>query len=277
MVFSYLMTVIAFVFAFIAIVPLFSILLKIIVEGLPNFSWQVFTTLPAPVGMEGVPDGFGNAIWGTLTMVALASLVSIPIGILTAIFLSEFSRKGSPLADALRFVVQVLSGVPSIVVGLFAYAVIVLRTGGFSALAGSLALAVVMLPIVILTTEEALKLVPVSQRLASAGMGATRFQTVFRVVIPIALPGITTGVLLAVARAAGETAPLIFTALFSQNWPEGLLNPSPSLSVLIYNYASSPFLQQNQMAWTASVVLVTLVLLTNILSRIATRKRMKLR
>jgi phosphate transport system permease protein len=277
MIFSYLMTGLAFILSAIALLPLFSILAKILIEGLPNFSWDVFTALPAPVGMEGVIDGFGNAIVGTLVMVALASVVSIPIGVLTAIFLSEFSSKGSFTSNALRFIVQVMSGVPSIVVGVFAYALIVVNTKSFSAIAGGLALAVVMLPIIVLTTEEALKLVPVSQRLASAGLGATRFQTIFRVVVASAIPGITTGVLLAVARAAGETAPLIFTALFSLNWPEGLTEPTPSLSVLIYNYASSAFVQQNKMAWTASVVLVTLVLIANILSRLATRQRLKLR
>ncbi len=272
--FTYIMTAIAFVFSIIALTPLFSILYKILSEGLPNLSLTVFTSLPAPVGMEGVTDGFANALLGTLMMVSLASIVSIPIGILTALFLTEFLTRGSWGSDVLRFSIQVLSGVPSIVVGVFTYAVLVLTTKTFSAIAGSVALAIVMLPIVTLTTEEALKLVPVPQRLASSGLGATRFQTIFQVVLPAALPGITTGVLLAVARSAGETAPLIFTALFSLSWPEGLTQPTPSLAVLIYNYAVSAFAQQNKMAWTASVVLVGLVLLTNILSRLATRKRM---
>lgn len=274
-IFTYLMTGIAFVFSIIALTPLFSILYKILLEGLPNLSPVVFTSLPAPVGMQGVTDGFANALQGTLIMVGLASLVSIPIGILTAIFLTEFLTRGSLFGDLMRFSVQVLSGVPSIVVGVFTYAILVLTTKTFSAIAGSFALGIVMLPIVVLTTEEALKLVPVSQRLASSALGATRFQTISQVVLPAAMPGITTGVLLAVARAAGETAPLIFTALFSLSWPEGLNQPTPSLSVLIYNYAVSAFAQQNRMAWTASVVLVGLVLLTNILSRVATRKRME--
>lgn len=273
-IFSTVMTGVAFVFSIIALTPLFSILYKILLEGLPNLSPVVFTSLPAPVGMQGVTDGFANALQGTLIMVGIASLISIPIGILTAIFLTEFLTRGSWFADLMRFSVQVLSGVPSIVVGVFTYAILVLTTKTFSAIAGSFALGIVMLPIVVLTTEEALKLVPVTQRLASSGLGATRFQTIFKVVLPAALPGITTGVLLAVARSAGETAPLIFTALFSLSWPEGLNQPTPSLSVLIYNYAVSAFAQQNRMAWTASVVLVGLVLLTNILSRVATRKRM---
>ncbi|HAZ46907.1 MAG TPA: phosphate ABC transporter, permease protein PstA, partial [Cyanobacteria bacterium UBA11371] len=145
--------------------------------------------------------------------------------------------------------------------------------GGFSALAGGFALSILMLPVVALTTEEALKLVPISQRLASSALGATRFQTTFKIVVATALPGVTTGILLAVARAAGETAPLVFTALFSDNWPDGLFNPTPSLSVLIYNYANSPFPEQNNLAWTASVVLVSLILLISVASRMVTRRR----
>ena len=277
MLFTYLMNGVAFVLAGLAMLPLFSILFKILTEGVSRISPEVFTALPAPVGMEGVPNGFANAIIGTFTMVGLASIVSIPIGGLTGIYLSEFSRRGSRLADTVRFLLQVLSGVPSIVVGVFAYGAVVLTTKTFSAYAGSFALSVIMIPIVALTTEEALKLVPVPLRLASAGLGASRFQTTFRVVVATALPAITTGTLLAVARAAGETAPLIFTALFSQNWSEGLDKPTASLSVLIYNYSLSAFVEQNQMAWTAAVVLVFLVLTTNILSRLATRRRLKLR
>jgi phosphate transport system permease protein len=223
------------------------------------------------VGLEGVPNGFANAIQGTVIMVSLATLISIPIGVLTAIYLSEFGKQQA-IAQAVRFITTILSGVPSIVVGVFAYAVIVLHFK-FSALAGSFALAVIMLPIVVLTTEEALKLVPMQQRLASAALGASPLQTT-RTVISTALPGITTGILLAVARAAGETAPLIFTALFTQGWSQGLLQPSPSLSVMIYNYANSAYVQQNQLAWTASVILVGMVLLTNLLSRLITRKRL---
>ena len=265
------MTTIAFLGTAIALLPLLAILLKILWEGLPHLKWEVLTSLPAPVGMEGVPNGFANAIQGTVIMVSIASLISIPIGVVTAIYLSEFG-KGRTIAQAVRFVVTILSGVPSIVVGVFAYAVIVLHYK-FSALAGSFALAVIMLPIVVLTTEEALKLVPMQQRLAAAALGANALQTT-RTVLASALAGITTGVLLAVARATGETAPLIFTALFTQGWSQGLLQPAPSLSVMIYNYANSAYEQQNQLAWTASVILVAMVLLTNLLSRFITRKRL---
>jgi phosphate transport system permease protein len=274
--FSIAMNVIAFTLAGLALLPLFSILFKILVEGLPHLSLEAFTSLPAPLGMDDVPNGFANAIQGTLIMVSLASVLSIPIGLATGIFLSEFS-KGSALAGVIRFLVQVLSGVPSIVVGVFAYAVIVIPFRGFSAWAGAFALAVIMVPIISLTTEEALKLIPVNQRLGSAALGATRFQTIFKAVVAPAIPGITTGILLAISRAAGETAPLIFTALFSLNWAEGLSSPTPSLSVLIYNYASSAYKEQNELAWTASAVLVGLVLCANILSRVATSRRIQLR
>lgn len=274
--FSYFMNAIAFGLTGLALLPLLAILIEILRQGVPHLKWEVFVSLPAPVGLTGVPNGFANAIMGTLIMVGIAALLSIPVGVMTAIFLAEFSQ-GSAIASGIRFITTVLSGVPSIVVGVFAYGVIVLATKHFSALAGGFALAVIMLPIVVLTTEEALKLVPVSQRLASAALGTSRFQTTFRVVVTAALPGIVTGILLAVARVSGETAPLLFTALFSQNWPQGLDSPSPSLSVMIFNYANSPFVEQNQLAWTASLVLVGMILLTSILSRLATRSRLKIR
>src|SRR6476646_7598131 len=224
--FSYGMSAIAFSLAGLALLPLLAILGKILAEGIPVFKWEMLVSLPAPAGVVDVPNGFAHAILGTLTMVGLASLLSIPIGILTAIFLVEF-KADAAWARIVRFMTTVLSGVPSIVVGVFAYGVIVLNTHSFSAIAGAFALAVIMLPIVVLTTEEALKLVPIPQRLASAALGGSRVQTTWRIVVTSALPGITTGVLLAIARAAGETAPLLFTALFSQSWLEGLTNPAP--------------------------------------------------
>jgi phosphate transport system permease protein len=266
------MTAIAFLLAGLALLPLLAILWEILRQGLPNLKWDVFTSLPAPVGVTDIPNGFGNAIVGTLMMVGIASLISIPVGVLTGIFLSEFGQ-GTAIASFVRFITTILTGVPSIIAGVFAYGVIVLTTKSFSSVAGGFALAVIMLPIVALTTEEALKLVSTPQRLASAALGANRFQTTFLVVVAAAIPAITTGVLLAVARAAGETAPLLFTALFSQVWPEGLFSPTPSLSVLIYNYATSPFIEQNQMAWTAAVVLVSIVLCISIISRLVIRRR----
>lgn len=269
------MTVVVFLLTALAVLPLLAILIEILHRGIPHLKPEVFVSLPAPVGLEGVPNGFANAILGTLIMVGIASSISIPFGLMTGIFLSEFSQ-GSTVSGAIRFITTILTGVPSIIAGVFAYGVIVLNpiTKGFSALAGGFALSVLMLPIVALTTEQALKLVPTNQRLASAALGASRLQTTFRVVVAAAVPAITTGVLLAVARAAGETAPLIFTALNSQIWPQGLFSPTASLSVLIYNYANSPDTEQNQLAWTASVVLVGLVLCISIISRLVTRKRL---
>lgn len=273
-IFSVGMTALAFALTALALLALIAILIEILRQGFPYLKPEAFVSLPAPVGLEGVPNGFANAIVGTLMMVGIASLLSIPFGIMTGIFLSEFGQ-ASASTSFVRFVNTILTGVPSIIAGVFAYGVIVLTTKEFSAVAGGFALAVIMLPIVTLTTEQALKLIPTHQRLASAALGASHFQTTFRVVITAAIPAITTGILLAVARAAGETAPLLFTALFSQNWPEGLFSPTPALSVLIYNYATSPFAEQNQLSWSASVVLVGLVLCINILARLVTRRRLK--
>ncbi len=274
--FTYGMSAIAVLLTSLALLPLLSILFEILRQGLPNLKLDVLTSLPAAVGDTSVPNGFANAIQGTVLMVSIASLMSVPIGVATAVYLSEIG-KNSAIARTVRFVMSILSAVPSIVVGVFAYGVVVLSTifeyRGFSALAGAFALAVIMLPIIVLATEEALKLVPNHQRLASAALGANSVQTIFSIVLKSALPSITTGVLLAIARASGETAPLIFTALFSQSWVEKVLNPTPSLSVMIYNYATSADSQQNQLAWTASVVLLSIVILTNLLSRFITRKQ----
>lgn len=265
-------TFLALLLTGLALLPLLAILYEILSRGLPGLTWATLTSLPAPVGVTDIPNGFANAILGTLTMVGIASLISIPLGIFTAVYLSEFGRKRRT-AQIVRFVANILSGVPSIVVGVFAYGVIVLATKTFSAIAGGFALAVIMLPIITLATEEALKLIPTSQRLASAALGANSLQTTFKIVVMAALPGIVTGVLLAVARAAGETAPILFTALFTQNFAQGLFEPTASLPVLIYNYATSAYEEQNKLAWTASAILVGIVLVISFLSRLATRKR----
>ncbi len=270
------MSSLAYVLAILALIPLLAMMWAIFSKGMPHLTGDVFTQLPAPAGMKNVPSGFANAVIGTLLMVAIAAGISLPLGILTAIFLSEFGKR-SAFADAVRFLITILSAAPSIVVGVFAYGVIVLPLKGFSALAGGFALSIIMLPIVALSTEEALKLVPNSQRLASAALGAGLARTTMRVVIARAFPTILTTALLAIARAAGETAPLIFTALFSQNWLENVMGPSASLSVLIFNYANSPFKDQNNFAWAAAVILVGMVLFTNLLSRFVTRKYLKQR
>jgi len=263
--FTYAMNAIAFFFTGLALIPLLSLLWEILVRGISGLKPEMFVKTV-------IDNGFGNAILGTITMVLIGALLSIPTGIMTGIFLAEFSQT-NPLTGLVRFITNIFTGVPSIVVGIFAYGVIVLVTKGFSAIAGGFALAVIMLPVIVLTTEESLKLIPTTQRLASAALGGTRFQTTFRIVFTAAIPGITTGILLAVARAAGETAPLIFTALFSLDWSEGLLSPTASLPVLIFNLYNDPDPQKNQLVWTTSIVLLSLVLCVSILSRLIISKR----
>ena len=260
----------AWVVALIASVPLFSVLYMLIVEGGARLSSELFTELP-PAGFE-LGGGFGNAIIGTLVMVGIAALISIPIGILTAVFLAELGPD-SRLGATTRFLAKVLTGFPSILAGVFVYAVIVLAMGTYSALAGGVSLAVLMLPTVILTAEEAMKMVPRKMKDAALGMGCTRTQMIWQVVLPTALPGILTGVMLAVARVAGESAPLLFTALFSNYWLSSLREPTASLSILIYNFSSMPFENQIELAWAASLVLVLIVLVFNIISRVIGRAR----
>ena len=199
---------------FFALIPLFAVLWMLIWRGGQKLSLALFTQLPpAPLEQGG---GFGNAIVGTLIMVGLAALITVPLGVLTGVFLAE--AKTSKLAEAVRFAAKVLTGFPSILAGVFAYGAVVLVTGGYSAVAGAIALSILMLPTIILTSENAISMVPAKMKEASIGMGATGVQTVWMVLLPTAMPGILTGVMLAVARAAGETAPLLFTALFSNYW-----------------------------------------------------------
>jgi phosphate transport system permease protein len=227
--------------------------------------------LPPPPGLEG--GGIANAILGTLIIIAIATVISVPFGIMAAIYLSEFSE-GNKLAENVRFAVNVLSGVPSIIAGVFVYALLVSSNfTGYSAVAGGVALAILMLPTIIRTTDEALKIVPQEVRWASVGLGASNYQTILKIVVPAAVPAIITGITLAIARAAGETAPLIFTALFSQFWPTGIFNPIASLAVLVYNFAIVPFEPQQELAWAGAFILVLLVLGTSIAARLAMRNR----
>lgn len=268
--FSSVMTGVAIVFTLMALIPLFAILIYVFIQGASRLSLDLFTQLPPPPLVKG--GGFGNAIVGTLLMVGIASALSIPFGVAAAIFLSEFARD-TKLANTVDFFTNVLSGVPSIVIGVFAYALVVLKTGTFSAFAGGVALAVLMLPTIVRTAAEALEAVPRDYRQASVGLGATQFQTVVRIVLPAAIPAIVTGVMLAIARAAGETAPLIFTALFNQYWARGVWEPTASLAVLVFNFAIVPYKNQQELAWAGSLVLVAMVLLTSILARWVTKKR----
>lgn len=255
----------AWIVALIASIPLFSVLYMLIVKGGARLSTALFTELP-PAGFE-LGGGFGNAIVGTLVMVGLAALISIPIGILAAAFLAELGPN-SRVAVITRFLAKVLTGFPSILAGVFVYAAVVLTMGKYSAIAGGIALAVLMLPTVILTAEEAMKMVPRKMKDAAIGMGCTQTQTIWKVTLPTALPGILTGVILGIARVAGESAPLLFTALFSNYWLSSLREPTASLSILIYNFSSMPFDNQIELAWAASLVLVLIVLVFNVLSRI---------
>ena len=272
---SLLLTIGVWVAAIVAGIPLVSVLYMLILRGGARLSGSVFVELP-PAGFE-MGGGFGNAIVGTVLMIGIAALISIPVGILATVFLTELGPNNQ-LAQTARFATKTLTGLPSILAGVFAYAVVVLITGTYSAPAGGLALAVLMVPTVVLTAEEAIKAVPKITRDAAHGMGCTRSQVIWKVLLPTATPGILTGVMLAVARAAGETAPLLFTALFSGYWPfEGghprLMQPTASLAVLIYNFAGMPFDNQIDLAWAASLVLVLMVFVINVTSRLLGRRR----
>jgi phosphate transport system permease protein len=268
-----------------ALFPLFSVLYLLAVRGGKQLGLALLTELPPAAMMTG--GGFGNAIVGTVIIVGIAALISVPFGIFAAVYLAEFGPT-TRTALAVRFAAKVLTGLPSILAGVFAFATIVMATGGFSAPAGGIALALLMLPTIILTAEEAIKMVPGKMREAAIGMGATPFQLVWRVLLPTASPGILTGVMLAVARAAGETAPLLFTAVFSEFWmsrsfPEflpktlaDLMKPTPSLAVLIYNFSSSPFDNQIEFAWAAALVLVVLVLVFNLAGQALSRRAVRL-
>ncbi|MCX8102677.1 MAG: phosphate ABC transporter permease PstA [Geminicoccaceae bacterium] len=265
-----LLTVGAWLVALLAAVPLVSVLYMLIVQGGARLGLELLTELP-PAGFE-LGGGFGNAILGTLVMVGVAALIGIPIGVLGAIYLAEIAPDGR-LARTTRFLAKVLTGFPSILAGVFVYAILVLTMGTYSALAGGVALAVLMLPTIVLTAEEAIRMVPRKMKEAAVGMGCTRTQTIWQVMLPTALPAILTGIMLGIARVAGESAPLLFTALFSNYWLSSLAEPTASLSILIYNFSSMPFDNQIELAWAASLVLVLIVLVFNILSRLLGRPK----
>ena len=258
--------------AILASIPLISVIYMLIMEGGARLDFEAITALP-PAGFE-TGGGFGNAIVGTLTMVGIASALSIPIGTMAALYLAILNPN-SKTATVSRFLAKVLTGFPSILAGVFVYAVIVITTGTYSAWAGGVALAVLMLPTVTLAAEEAMKQVPQRMKDAAFGMGCTRTQVIFKVVLPTALPGIMTGVILAVAGAAGESAPLLFTALFSNYYMSELAEPTASLSILIYNFSGMPFENQIELAWTASLALVLLVLFFNIVARVVGRTKFR--
>jgi phosphate transport system permease protein len=267
-----MLTLLVWGIAILASIPLFSVIYMLIVEGGARLDIEALTEIP-PAGFE-MGGGFGNAIIGTLVMVGIGSLISIPFGIMAALHLAILDPN-SKLATISRFLAKVLTGFPSILAGVFVYAVIVITTGTYSAWAGGVALAVLMLPTVTLAAEEAMKQVPQRMKDAAFGMGCTRTQVIMKVVLPTGLPGILTGVILAVAGAAGESAPLLFTALFSNYYMAELGEPTASLSILIYNFSGMPFDNQIELAWAASLVLVILVLFFNILARVVGRSKFK--
>lgn len=269
-VFGATMTTLVSIFTILILTPLAFIIFDVAREGIKQLGLRSFTELPPPPGLtEG---GFGHAIIGTLITLGVAAAISIPIGVLAAIYLSEFAR-GTRIAYWIKFSANVLTGVPAILCGLFAYSLVVLTMGSFSAFAGGVALSVLMLPIVMRTTEEGLLLVPREVRHASLGLGATNFQTIWNIVLPAALPAIATGITLSLARAGGEAAPLLFTALNNNFWSTDLFAPIATLPVLIYFFAIIPFKAQQEIAWAAALVLLGIILLVSISSRLLTRQK----
>jgi phosphate transport system permease protein len=251
----------------ITLLPLFIILTYLVLKGASSLNLAFFTHMPAPVGEKG--GGMANAIVGTLELIGLASLMGVPVGIGSGLYLA--AHRGSPFASAVRFGADVMMGVPSIVVGIFAYAVVVRPMGGFSTLAGAVALAVIMIPLVTRTTEEMLLLVPHELREAALALGVPGWRTTLWVVARTAASGIATGAILAIARIAGETAPLLFTAFGNRFWSTSLTSPIASLTVQVYTYAISPFPDWQRQAWAGALVLTTIVLALELGVRWVTR------
>lgn len=256
-----------------ALLPLGLVLYYVASRGIGAINLDFFRALPKPVGEPG--GGMANALVGTLELVGLACLFGIPPGVLAGVYLAEFGK--NKLGHVVRFAADVMSGIPSITVGLFVYGLVVLRQKHFSAYAGGLALAILMLPTVTRTTEELLRLVPEHLREAALGLGVPKWRATLSVVLRTAAPGIATGVMLAVARVAGETAPLLFTAFNNSFWSSGLGQPTASLPVQIYTYAVSPYDDWHQKAWGAALVLVVMVLCLNVGARLLVRNRVRAR
>jgi phosphate transport system permease protein len=265
---SIIMTLLSALSLLIVIIPLFLILYYTISKGINFINWDFFTQMPRPVGETG--GGMANAIVGSAIMVGIASALGIPIGIMSGIYLSD--KEGSWFASIVRFLAEVLNGIPSIVIGVVVYILLVIPMKRFSALAGGIALGIIMIPLITRTTEEMIRLVPNSFREAGLGLGIPRWKTTLFIVLPAAFKGIFTGILLSIARAVGETAPLLFTALGNRFWSTAIDQPMASMTVFIYDYSKAPFDDWNQQAWAAAFVLIVLVLVLNIIFRIVTRK-----
>jgi phosphate transport system permease protein len=251
-----------------ALVPLFLVFFYVVKQGFSSLSWDFFTKMPKPVGESG--GGMANAIVGTLLLIAIAAIVAVPVGVISGVYLSEYPK--SRLATAARFTADVLNGIPSIVIGIFAYAIVVLPVKHFSALAGGVALGFMMIPIITRTTEELLRLVPPTLREGALALGATRARAAFGVMVPAALPGIMTGILVSLARVAGETAPLLFTAFSNRFWSTRLDQPIASLTVQIFTYAISPYEDWHRQAWAGALVLVAVVFTFSALARVVTAR-----
>ncbi len=255
--------------AFVSVSALLIILGYIFYKGFASLNWQFLTQLPKPVGETG--GGIANAIIGSLKVVGLACVLGIPAGLLGAVYLSEYG--GRKTAFWIRYCADILNGMPSIVIGVFAYTVIVLPMKGFSAFAASVALAIIMIPLVLRNCEEFLRLVPGNVREGALALGMPRWKVVLRVVLPAASRGLATAVVLAVSRIAGETAPLIFTAFGSRFWDNGIMHPIATLPLMIFTYAVSPYEDWHNQAWAAALILLLLVLLANITARLLARHR----
>jgi phosphate transport system permease protein len=257
----------------VALVPLALILFYVLTQGLTSLNASFFTQMPKPVGEPG--GGMANAIVGSFVVVGVGALIAVPIGIISGVYASEYA--GTRLAGAVRFAADTLNGVPSIVIGVFVYGVAVLPFRQFSALAGGLALGLMMIPLIMRTTEELLLLVPSTLKEGALALGATRARAVFTVVLPAALPGILTGILLALARIAGETAPLLFTAFNNRFWSTNVTQPISTLTVQVFTYAISPYEDWHRQAWAGALVLVGIVLTCSLLARLATARMERMR
>lgn len=249
--------------AVLVLIPLFSILLDLLQQGLSSLNGDFFTKLPKPVGETG--GGMANAIAGTLVLLGLALCVGVPVGLAAGIYLSEFT--GGRLASTIRFVTDVMNGIPSIVYGMFAYALFVVPMKSFSSLSGGFALGVMMIPIITRTTEQFIRMVPPSLREAGMALGVPRWRVTIDIVLQTASGGILTGVMVALARVAGETAPLLFTAFGNRFWSHSLVEPIAALPLQIFAYAISPFDDWHRQAWAGALVLIALVLAANLLAR----------
>lgn len=256
-----------------ALMPLALILFYVLSQGLQSLNFAFFTEMPKPVGETG--GGMGNSIIGSVIVVTIGAIFAIPIGIVSGIYASEYS--GTRMASAVRFAADTLNGVPSIVIGVFVYGIAVLPFRQFSAIAGGLALGVMMIPLIMRTTEELLLLVPGSLKEGALALGATRARAVFTVVLPAALPGIMTGILLALSRIAGETAPLIFTAFNNRFMSTDITQPISTLTVQVFTYAVSPYKDWHRQAWAGALVLVGIVFTCSLLARIATARMERMR